>query len=637
MVMGLCTAGGSLIIGLSAGLLAPVIGAGLAAGFTAIGVGGTSTFLGGTAAAALIGGIGTATGGIVGVQASNRRTGAVKTFEYRPLHNNKRTNLIITVSGWMTGKVDDVRLPFSTIDPIMGDVYSVHWEPEMLQSTGQTINILAREALTQTIQQILADTFLTTLMAGLSLPIVLTKLSYLIDNPWTVSLVRADASGLILADSLIDRNLGVRPVTLVGFSLGSRVVFSCLKELARRGAVGLVQNVYLFGSPIVAKKDEYLRARSIVSGRFVNGYATNDWILGYLFRATSGGLMRVSGLSSVDVTGVENKDVTKLVPGHMAYRGMMPLLLQEVGWVVESLEFTEVFDPDPDDHEKRQRELIREIDAARAEMDEKAQKKSGFKAFFSRKKAPQKKVWETYNERSQKVLEGDDDEAAKMAKEKAGVTFDVDAIRQEMLKLAVQEGADLEEIKQHIQIREIESTMPALKLTSSQPNGMPEETGFSGGGLRQTKSLDGTTSRSSPEPGLPHGHAIPTRPSNEGNSHDDGHNLSRHDTEENMSLASEASERSMSTSGSAANGHASHRSSSVRSSHSSDSNEPYEPPQMCKSPKSDHPFSKRFSLSATSSVLSHQPSADHESPDHGSWTDEEDDVWEEKEVSMSFE
>ena len=120
MVMGLCTVGGGLVIGLSSGLLAPVIGAGLAAGFTSIGVAGTSTFLGGAGAAALIGTAGTATGSFIGIKASHRRTGAVRTFEYRPLFNNKRTNLVVTVSGWMTGNVDDVRLPFSTLDPCNG-------------------------------------------------------------------------------------------------------------------------------------------------------------------------------------------------------------------------------------------------------------------------------------------------------------------------------------------------------------------------------------------------------------------------------------------------------------------------------------------------------------------------------------
>jgi hypothetical protein len=145
IMMGLATVGGGLVIGLSAGLLAPVIGAGLAAGFTTIGVAGTSGFLAGAGGAAIITSSAAASGGIIAVRAANRRTGAVKTFEYRPLHNNKRVNLIVTVSGWMTGKVDDVRLPYSTVDPIMGDIYSVLWEPEMLTSMGDTINILATE------------------------------------------------------------------------------------------------------------------------------------------------------------------------------------------------------------------------------------------------------------------------------------------------------------------------------------------------------------------------------------------------------------------------------------------------------------------------------------------------------------
>ena len=145
MMMGLATVGGSLVIGLSAGLLAPVIGAGLAAGFTTIGVAGTSGFLAGAGGTALITSGAVLSGGTIAVRASKRRMGAVQTFEYRPLHNNKRVNLIVTVSGWMNGKIDDVRLPYSTVDPIMGDMYSVLWEPEMLQSMGQTINILATE------------------------------------------------------------------------------------------------------------------------------------------------------------------------------------------------------------------------------------------------------------------------------------------------------------------------------------------------------------------------------------------------------------------------------------------------------------------------------------------------------------
>jgi hypothetical protein len=512
MVMGLCTVGGGLVIGLSAGFLAPVIGAGLAAGFTSIGVAGTSSFLAGTGAAALIGTTGALTGGTVGVRASDRRTGAVKTFEYRPLHNNKRVNLTVTVAGWMTGNVDDVRLPFSTVDPIMGDVYSVHWEPEMLKSTGATMAILGTEALTQTVQQVLGATFLATLMAGLSLPLILTKLSYLIDNPWTVSIARADAAGLILADSIIDRNLGVRPITLVGFSLGARVIFSALKELARRGAVGLVQNVYLFGSPMVTKQDEWLKARSIVAGRFVNAYATNDWILGYLFRATSGGVMRVAGLSEVQIPTIENFNVTNEVPGHMAYRAKMPILLRKVGWEVVSDEFTEIEDPDPDNHERRQRELINEIEEARRQLDEKPEKK-GFLSRFSRKKAAQKKSWETYDETSTRVDPRIDPakDPEKIIHENSNVMFDVEAIRKEALELARKNPSDIEEIKAHMQVREIQSTLPPMKITSpgrapageasSSRNGNGNSTDQPRGTLRHAQSYSGSGNWGPPLPG----------------------------------------------------------------------------------------------------------------------------------------
>ncbi|KAK1149375.1 hypothetical protein N8T08_006598 [Aspergillus melleus] len=452
ITMGLATVGGGLVIGLSAGLLAPVIGAGLAAGFTTVGISGTGAFLGGAGGTALIASSATLTGSSIGMRASKRRTGAVQTFEYRPLHNNKRVNLIVTVAGWMTGKVDDVRLPFSTVDPIMGDLYSVLWEPEMLRSMGETINILATEALTQGLQQVLGNTVLVALMASLQLPMILTKLSYLIDNPWNVSLARASAAGLILADSLIDHNLGKRPVTLLGFSLGARVIYSCLKELADRGAHGLVQNVYMFGSPMVASKDEYLKARSVVSGRFVNGYSSNDWILGYLFRATSGGIMRVAGLAPIEgIPNLENFDVTKLVNGHMDYRAAMPRLLKEVGWEVLSEEFAEIEDPDPDNHNERQRELIREIDEARREAESKPEKKRF--GLFKRGKLAQKKGWETYDvERNNAIpRESSDSNGA------GTVLFDIDAIKAELAS-------------ESIEVKQLESTLPPMKLDLNSPS-----------------------------------------------------------------------------------------------------------------------------------------------------------------------
>ncbi|ODV82210.1 DUF726-domain-containing protein, partial [Suhomyces tanzawaensis NRRL Y-17324] len=391
--IGLATLGGSLAIGLSAGLLAPVIGAGLAAGLTTVGITGTGGFLAGVGGSAIITTGGVFAGAKVGNKAGARRLGDVHTFELKPLHNNKRPNLIITISGWMNGKLDDVRLPFSTVDPVMGDMFSLLWEPEMLQSMGQTINILATEALSTSIQQILGATILTALMSAIQLPMALSKLSYLLDNPWNVSLDRAWKAGKILADTLISGNMGVRPITLVGFSLGARLLYSCLIELAKRGGYGLIENVIILGNPIAVKVDQMALARSVVSGRFVNGYSKKDWILGYLFRATGGGILSVAGLSPIEnVYGVENVDCTDLVEGHMSYRQAIPKIMKKMDWEVLSEEFAEIEEPDPEQGE-RTRQLINEFDEARAkmkeEMEQETEKKKTWKDWFK----PKQKDW----------------------------------------------------------------------------------------------------------------------------------------------------------------------------------------------------------------------------------------------------
>jgi hypothetical protein len=101
LMMGLATLGGGLVIGLSAGLLAPVIGAGLGAAFTTVGIGGTTGFLAGTGGAALITTGGVVTGGSIAAKGMAKRTRSVNTFEFRPLHNNQRVNLLVTVSGYV--------------------------------------------------------------------------------------------------------------------------------------------------------------------------------------------------------------------------------------------------------------------------------------------------------------------------------------------------------------------------------------------------------------------------------------------------------------------------------------------------------------------------------------------------------
>ncbi|KAH7911626.1 hypothetical protein BJ138DRAFT_1150194 [Hygrophoropsis aurantiaca] len=372
MMMGLATLGGGLVIGLSAGLLAPVIGAGLGAAFATVGISGTTGFLAGAGGAAVITTGGVLTGSSIAARGMARRTQEVRTFDVLPLHNNKRVSCILTVSGFMNGKLDDVRLPFSVLDPIVGDVFSVLWEPEMIQETGSALKILTGEILTQLGQTVLQHTVMTALMGALQWPIILTKLGYLIDNPWNNALDRARSAGSVLAQLLIQRHLGVRPITLIGFSLGARVIFYALIELAKRKAYGIVQDVFLLGATLTASTSTWCDTRAVVSGRFVNAYARNDWVLNYLFRATSGGLNTVAGLRPIEnVPGLENIDVTDKIAGHMSYRTFMPLILDQLGFPVSADFFDEPVEPDF----KEERVVVRE------EVNE-----SGKKGWFSRKK-----------------------------------------------------------------------------------------------------------------------------------------------------------------------------------------------------------------------------------------------------------
>lgn len=375
MMLGLATLGGGLVIGLSAGLLAPVIGAGIGAALATVGATGATGFLAGAGGAAIITTGGVLTGSSIAVQGMARRTQYVRTFDILPLHNNKRVNCILTVPGFMAGIHDDVRLPFSVLDPVVGDVFSVLWEPDMIRETGSALKILTSEVLTQLGQTVLQATVMTALMSALQWPIILTKLGYLIDNPWSNALDRARAAGLILADVLLHRHLGVRPITLIGFSLGARVIFYALLELAKKKAFGIVQDVFLFGTTVTAPIRTWLSVRSVVSGRFVNGYARNDWVLNYLFRATSGGLNTVAGLRPIEnVPGLENVDVTDKIAGHMSYRTFMPLILDEVGFPVTADYFDEPVEPDFEGD----RIVVRE--------GEEVPKKK--KSWFSRKKKP---------------------------------------------------------------------------------------------------------------------------------------------------------------------------------------------------------------------------------------------------------
>jgi hypothetical protein len=242
----------------------------------------------------------------------------------------RRLRVTVGINGWLNDK-DDVIKPWR----IMGqdsEVFALRYEMHALIELGTSLkNMVSSYAWSVVKLEILKRTVLATLWSALW-PVYLLKMATSIDNPFAVARNRSEKAGEVLADALINKAQGERPVTLVGYSLGSRVIYSCLKSLAERKAFGLVESVVFIGSPVPSNSNNWRAMRSVVSGKVINVYSENDYILAFLYRATSI-QFGVAGLQEIaDVEGVENLNLSKEVSGHLRYPELIGKILKRCGF-----------------------------------------------------------------------------------------------------------------------------------------------------------------------------------------------------------------------------------------------------------------------------------------------------------------
>ncbi|KAK6528449.1 hypothetical protein TWF281_009689 [Arthrobotrys megalospora] len=279
--------------------------------------------------------------------------------------DTSRLSLTIGISGWITDPSHFVS-PWRSLSDYT-EVYALRWESSALMDLGTALtSMLKTYGFAYLKIEILKRTVLATLMAAMW-PILLLKVGKVVDNPFNIVKTRAEKAGKILADALINRVQGNRPVTLVGYSLGSRVIYSALVELAERRAFGLVENVYMLGSAIPSSGEGWIGVRSVVSGRVVNVYSEKDYILGYLYR-TSAVQFGVAGLQSITwPEGVESVDMSESVEGHLRYRFL-------VGDIVGKVGGSELVDWDIVEEERQKAEELKNLEER---MEKEAREKEG--------------------------------------------------------------------------------------------------------------------------------------------------------------------------------------------------------------------------------------------------------------------
>ncbi|RVX71220.1 hypothetical protein B0A52_04794 [Exophiala mesophila] len=347
--VGLSAAAGAILIGVTGGLAAPLLAAGVGSVMGGIGLGATATagYLGAMAGSApLVGALFGAYGGRMTAKITDKYAKEVEDFAFIPLQdktgerqNSRHLRVAIGVSGYLTDETE-VTSPWTPIgDSIEG--FALRWELDTLLALGSALTVYIRSyAWGWAKKEVISRTIFATLASALTLPYGIAKMTKMVDNPFSVARSRSEKAGVVLAHALMEKVQGERPVTLVGYSLGSRLIYSCLNELAERRAFGLVESVVLAGSATPSDSLAWRRMRSVVSGRLINVYSTNDYLLGILYR-TSSLQYGIAGLQAVrDVPGVQNVDVSSFVDGHTQYRFLMGRILQKAG--LEDLNLEEV-------------------------------------------------------------------------------------------------------------------------------------------------------------------------------------------------------------------------------------------------------------------------------------------------------
>ncbi|XP_027377680.1 transmembrane and coiled-coil domain-containing protein 4 isoform X3 [Bos indicus x Bos taurus] len=310
LLIGLATVGGGTVIGVTGGLAAPLVAAGAA---TVIGSAGAAA-LGSAAGIAIMTSLfGAAGAGLTGYK-MKKRVGAIEEFTFLPLTEGRQLHITIAITGWLaSGKYRTFSAPWAALARSR-EQYCLAWEAKYLMELGNALETILSGLANMVAQEALKYTVLSGLVAALTWPASLLSVANVIDNPWGVCLHRSAEVGKHLAHILLSRQQGRRPVTLIGFSLGARVIYFCLQEMAQeKDCQGIIEDVVLLGAPVDGEAKHWEPFRKVVSGRIVNGYCRADWLLSFVYR-TSSVRLHVAGLQPVLLQDrrVENVDLSSV-------------------------------------------------------------------------------------------------------------------------------------------------------------------------------------------------------------------------------------------------------------------------------------------------------------------------------------
>lgn len=336
-------AGGVAAVGTGAVFAAPGIAAAL--GTTGLlGAAGTGTAISSLSGAALTsaavaklgaGGLAivTAAGAGLGGKAGFGIAGSyfkdVPDFDFTPLRPLKtsRNHQIIVVNGFLTENDRDTTDWTTALADYHPDsqLWHLNWEAKTLRKLGAFVGNLSKNVAAKQTAKVGIAAASKRLATSVNAAGWAYTAADMVGNPWHSAMFNAEKTGAMLAEA-ISRTEG-QSFTLIGHSLGARVVFFALMALATKEQK-LVENAVLVGGAVGRdERASWLDASSAVKGTLYNCHSNNDDVLRFLYRTANAGLSSPAGLGSA-VSGAENLDCTDFISGHHVWKENLPTVLQ---------------------------------------------------------------------------------------------------------------------------------------------------------------------------------------------------------------------------------------------------------------------------------------------------------------------
>ena len=273
--------------------------------------------LGMAGGAAILTATGVALGGTLGGVVSNNYFGDIDNFDIKKVKDGKGKPVIF-IDGFLTQKNDDINTWQEQLKELYPNNpwYYVSWESKRLYDIGKLfVNLTSKEAIGDVALK-LAKTATKEGAKKLGpLNNVLTLLG-LFNNPWSIAMVKAAETGVLLADILARTN---KEYILCGHSLGARVIFYTLEALSTKEKQ-YINSVHLLGGAVGSNKQDWEIAKKAVSSKIYNYKSSNDYVLASFYKVGTFFTSAPIGRNDINVNGVENIDVSDIVGRHSEYK-----------------------------------------------------------------------------------------------------------------------------------------------------------------------------------------------------------------------------------------------------------------------------------------------------------------------------